>query len=373
MENDLLYRLALSSVPGIGPVYAKRLLNHFGEASAIFRASPSSLAKVGGIAGVRANAILHFDQFPMLEKELAFLEKYSIRCLFFTDKDYPQRLLCCKDAPVLLFYKGKADLNARRIISVIGTRTPTEYGKQATERLIKELAPFGPIIVSGLAYGIDAASHKAALKNLLPTIGVLGHGLDRIYPQQHAALAREMLRQGGLLTEFATHTDPGTYNFPVRNRIVAGMSDALVVVETATRGGSMLTVKNALDYQKKIFAFPGRITDTRSSGCNALIRNGKARLLLSGSQLMQEMEWEQPAAKPGTKQAALFPAQTEEASLSDNERNLLHLFGEKESLSVDELSARTGLNSSALAMFLLNLELRGSIQSLPGKTYRLTG
>lgn len=346
-------------------------MNHFGEASAIFRASPSALAKVGGIADVKTNAILHFDRFPALEKELLFLEKYAIRCLFFTDKDYPQRLLHCKDAPVLLFYKGTADLNAARIISVIGTRVPTEYGRQATERLIKDLAPFGPIIISGLAYGIDAASHKAALKNGLPTVGVLGHGLDRIYPQQHAALAREMVKQGGLLTQFSTHNDPGTYNFPVRNRLVAGMSDALVVAETASRGGSMLTVENALAYKKKIFAFPGRITDTRSSGCNALIQHGKARLLLNGSQLIKEMKWEQPAARSGEEQAALFPAQAEDASLSDNESTLLHLLRKKERLSVDELSSETGLNSSTLAMVLLNLELQGVIHSLPGKIYRL--
>ena len=190
MENDLLYQLALSRVPGIGPVYAKRLVDHFGEANAIFRAAPSVLAEAGSIGAARARAIMQFNDFSTLEKELVFLEKYSIRPLFITDKDYPQRLLRCKEAPVVLFYKGNADLNAQKIISVVGTRSPTEYGKQTAERLIRELAPYGPVIVSGLAYGIDSVSHKAALKYGLQTIGILGHGLDQIYPPEHTEIGR---------------------------------------------------------------------------------------------------------------------------------------------------------------------------------------
>lgn len=392
MENDLLYQLALSRVHGIGPISAKKLISHFGEARAIFRAGKPELELA---CKGRSEAILNFNRFQEVEKELSFLEKYAIRPLFITDKNYPQRLLHFEEIPILLFYKGNADLNAPKIVAVVGTRSPSEYGKQITGKFIKELATSGlsspgqppspepasqetspssgPLIVSGLAYGIDAIAHQSALDNNLPTVGVLGHGLDRIYPQQHTSLAKRMLKQGGLLTKFNIGGKPETHNFPLRNRIVAGMSDALIVVETDTRGGSMLTVDDAVAYNKKIFAFPGRINDTKSSGCHALIRNGKAHLLTNAKQLMEDMKWEQPTDKPGLKQMALFPAPAEESTLSEDEQKLIHLLRSKGILSLDELSA-TNIKSqhgSALAMTLLNLELQGWIDSLPGKRYRL--
>jgi DNA processing protein len=379
MENDLLYRLALSRIPGIGPVFAKKLIRHFGGARAIFRAEAPVLEKICGKKG--ASAIVNFKEFQELEKEQSFLEKYAIRPLFITDKDYPQRLLSCKNAPVLLFYKGNTDLNARKIIAIVGTRSPTEYGKQAATRLVKELAASmsslsgpaspGPLIVSGLAYGIDAIAHQAALDNNLPTVGILGHGLDRIYPQQHTSLAKKMVKQGGLLTKFNSNTRPENYHFPARNQIVAGMSDALIVVETDSKGGSMLTVENALTYKKKIFAFPGRINDPKSSGCNELIRQGKACLLTGARQLMEDMKWEQPVTKPGLEQAALFPAPGEESILSEDEKQLLHLLREQDMLSLDKLASDSHRPGNALALALLNLELQGWIDSLPGKRYRL--
>lgn len=370
MEDDLLYQLALSSVPGIGPVYARRLIRHFGDAKAIFRTEKPLLEKVCGSKA--SGAILAFKEFRELEKELSFLEKYSIRPLFITDKNYPQRLLPCEETPVLLFYKGNTDLNNPKVIAIVGTRTPTEYGRQATERFIRDLASTPNIlIISGLAYGIDAIAHQAALDNSLPTIGVLGHGLDRIYPQQHTSLARKMVHQGGLLTNFNIGARPESHNFPMRNRIVAGMSDALLVVETDSKGGSMLTVGNALAYRKKIFAFPGRINDTQSSGCNALIRTGKARLLTHANQLLEDMKWK--PAEPGPKQTALFPTPTDEANLSKEEQKLLQLLREKTIVSLDELSTGAGNNpyGNGLAMALLNLELEGWIAPLPGKRYRL--
>jgi DNA processing protein len=366
VEKDLLYRLALSCVPGIGPVYAKKLLNHFGDAEAIFKARPAALSKIGGIGETRIKAISGYDDFGVLEKELAFIEKYSIRCLFFTDKDYPQRLLCCKEAPVLLFYRGSADLNANRVVSIVGTRTPTTYGKQAVERLTRELAVCGPLIISGLAFGIDAGAHKAALSHSLPTVAVLGHGLNQIYPHEHKPLAAEIVKQGGLLTNFNTHSETSPRNFPLRNRIVAGMSDALVVVETDTDGGSMLTVRNALSYQKKIFAFPGRVSDRTSRGCNKLIQQGSAKLLLDGSQLMTELGWDSKIKRPA-KQAVLFPSPPKD--LPDNEKVVLSLLQTKAPYSLDELTAKMQVGNSAVAMALLNLELRGMIVSLPGKMY----
>src|SRR5450432_1675505 len=271
MENELLYRIALTRVPGIGPVRTKILIRHFGEAGAVFRAAAGTLEKIRWIGEARARAIKDFREFQAAEKELVFLEKYKIQPLFFTDPVYPTRLLRHRNAPALLFYKGTADLNAPKILAVVGTRTPTEYGRQATDKLIGSLALPDLLIISGLAYGIDAAAHKAALCHALPTIGVLGHGLDRIYPQQHAGMARAMVKAGGLLTGFVTGTEPEEHNFPIRNRIIAALCDALIVVETGFRGGSMLTVNDALACRRKIFALPGRITDNKSAGCNALI------------------------------------------------------------------------------------------------------
>lgn len=374
MENERLYQLALSRVEGIGPVLAKRLIEHVGDVATIFRTSQATLEKVPGIGENKAGEILHFNRFSQLEKELAFWEKFAIRPLFYTDKDYPQHLLSHSDAPILLFYKGNADLNAPRVISVIGTRNPTDHGRQVTDMLIRELVFPGVLILSGLAYGIDAASHSAALKYGLPTVGVLGHGLDRIYPSQHRKLAIEMVNNGGLLTEYCTQTKPDTHNFPNRNRIVAGMCDALVVVETDLRGGSLITVENALKYGKKIFAIPGRITDSKSSGCNRLIQTGQAAFLTSGRQLMETMGWVPPPGKPIAQQVSLFsdPDPASPAHLSHDEAILLDLIRDKGALSVDELAANASLNNNLVGSLLLNLELTGFVTAMPGRVYRLT-
>jgi len=390
MEKDLLYRLALIRVPGIGPIHAKALFNYFGEAEAIFRASRAFLEKIRGIGQQRAASIIAFRDFHAAEEELAFLERWSIRPLFFTDKSYPVRLLTCPQAPALLFYKGNADLNAPKILSVVGTRTPSEYGRRVVEKFISELDIPGLLVVSGLAYGIDAAAHKSALKHHLPTIGVLAHGLDKVYPQQHAGMAKEMIRQGGLLTEFCSRTEPDEFNFPVRNRIVAGMSDALLVVETGCRGGSMLTVENARTCGRKIFAIPGRITDDRSAGCNLLIREGKALLLSSARQFIQDMQWEQeqPISKKSNQQAVIFPQKSgsggvaalsdpamvpepseEEKALPEDEKTVLYLLRQRGRLIYDEIRLRTAISAAILPLILLNLELQGWIRALPGRTY----
>jgi DNA processing protein len=373
MEKDTLYQLALGKVPGIGPVYTRRLLHHFGEARAIFQASESTLIDIPGLGSKRAHDIAHFKSFSAVEKEQIFMDKYSIHPLFITDPQYPQRLLRCPDAPILLFFKGHTDLNATKIISIIGTRSPTEYGRQITEKLIKDIAAFTPgtLIISGLAYGIDAVAHKAALKYHLPTVGILGHGLDQIYPSEHTSLAREMLRTGGLLTKFNIDTKPDAYNFPIRNRIVAGISDAVIVTESRSRGGSLLTVENALTYQRKVFAIPGRITDEKSAGCNTLIREGKARLLINAAQLMDEMHWQLPSAKPTAVQTSLFTPSGERSGLTENERALLQFFDEKKTRSLTDLLAHSRQDAGTLAITLLNLELLGHISTLPGKMYRL--
>ena len=373
METDLIYQLALSTIKGLSPSYAKKLIDHFGSASAIFHAPSREIAAISEMGEKKAAAIARFTEFPSLEKEIKFLEKYAIHPLFITDKAYPQRLLDNDDAPVLLFYKGNADLNAARVVSIIGTRSPTEYGKTTTEQLVKELSATGALIVSGLAYGIDTAAHKAALKHDLQTVGILAHGLDRIYPPENTPLAKDMLKHGGLLTCFCSGNDPETYHFPIRNRIVAGICDALIVTETRQKGGSMLTIHNALSLKKKIFAVPGRMSDTRSTGCNALIQKNKATLLMSAKTLLEEMQWDHPSGKPIEKQpfgqSSLFPATADMTGLSDDEKRIFTLLKEKKKQYIDDIASATGLNFGKLALPLLSLEWKNLIISQPGKLY----
>lgn len=391
MEKDLLYRLALTRVKGIGPLRTRILISRFGEAEAVFRAASATLEKVSGIGSGGAKAIKAFREFRAAEKELTFLEKYRINPLFFTDAAYPARLAKNKNAPALLFYKGAADLNTTRVLSVVGTRTPTGYGKQLTEKIIAALTLPDLLIVSGLAYGIDAVAHQSALRHRLPTVGVLGHGLDRIYPGQHAGLAREMLKQGGLLTGFISGTEPDEHNFPVRNRIVAGMCDALLVVETGCRGGSMLTVENAIAGNKKVFALPGRMTDPKSAGCNALIHQGKAILLTDPQQLLQELQLGEQAAKSPVFPQPAAPARSKprsqgrfrpaaapgadpsgEPDLSAEEKLLLDLLRQTGGLSLDELLAKDDLDGKEVSLNLLTLEMEGLIRCLPGQRYQAT-
>lgn len=366
MNGELLYQLALTQVPQIGDVHAKILVQHFGSAAAIFKAPASLLERIEGIGSIRAQSIRSFKGFHECEKELAFIEKYKVRTLFLTDPGYPQRLLHCYDPPTLLFAHGRTDLNARHIVSVIGTRNNTEYGKQVTEKLIRELAPFQPLIISGLAFGIDALAHRSAIKNDLRTVGVLAHGLDTLYPPEHAALARDMVKcQGGLLTEFRSGTKPDKHHFPTRNRIVAGISDAVIVVETGMKGGSMITAELANGYNKDVFAFPGKTTDAKSAGCNQLIKNNKAILISEAADLVSLMGWEEKPVLKKKKQKEIF------IELSDPEKVIVEMMREKESLQIDEIHSRCALSNSTIAAALLNLELQQVVESLPGKVYRL--
>ena len=368
MNSELIYQLALTEVPYIGCVHAKILAQHFESAEKIFKAKQQLLEKIEGIGEIRARSIKSFTDFSNAEDEIKFIEKYRIRTLFLTDKNYPQRLLNCYDSPTLLFYKGDTDLNASKIIAIIGTRNHTEYGKQQTEKLIKELSMHNILVVSGMAFGIDAIAHKASLKNGLSTVGVLGHGLDQIYPPDHSNLAKDMLKHGGgLLTEFRSNTKPDKHNFPTRNRIVAGMSDATVVIETGEKGGSMITAELANGYNKDVFALPGKVTDHKSAGCNFLIRNNKAMLLTDAEELIEIMGWEEKSQKTKVKsQKAIF------IELSKEEKAIIDILNEKETVHIDELNIKSGLSTSSIAVAILNLELQNVIISLPGKIYRLS-
>jgi DNA processing protein len=365
MNKDLLYQLALTLIPNIGPVQAKILLQHY-EPAEIFKVKRSDLERIEGIGSIRAGSIKDFDDFKTAEKEIVFFEKYTIKPLFITDAAYPQRLLNCYDSPTILFYKGETDLNVSKIIAVIGTRNHTEYGKQLAEKLVADLAELNIMIVSGLAYGIDAIAHKAAIKNNLSTIGVLAHGLDQVYPPQHAGLAKDMIKQqGGLLTEFRSNTNPDKHNFPTRNRIVAGMSDATIIIETGIKGGSMITAELANGYNKDVFAFPGKVTDSKSSGCNYLIKNNKAVLLTDAQELIELMNWTLQPAKGKKPQKELF------IELNADEKIIMNILKEKETSHIDEINIRSGLSSSAVAAAILNLELQNVIFCQPGKRYSL--
>ncbi len=364
MDNDLLYQVALTLVPNIGDVHAKFLINHFGTAEAIFKAPAHRLEKIEGIGHGKAGSIKAFTNFSEAEKELLFLEKYKISAFCIKHSAYPRRLIHCYDSPFLLYYKGTADLNTTHIVSVVGTRLHSDYGKQLCNDLIEQLASHQVLVVSGLAYGIDTVAHKAALKYDLQTVGVMAHGLDRIYPPQNKTLAKHMTGHGGLLTDFRSGTKPDKQNFPKRNRIVAGMCDALVVIESGIKGGSLITAELANGYNKDVFAFPGRTVDHKSEGCNYLVKTNKASLITSAKDVIDMMNWETTEKKTSFRQQELF------VELTADEKKIAELLAEKDAMQVDEIFAKSGMNSSAVASALLMLEMNGLVCSMPGKMYK---
>jgi DNA processing protein len=365
MNPDLLHQIALTLIPNIGAVQSRILVEHFGDAASVFKAKKKDLAAVEGIGEIKARSIKSFTDFEAAEKEIGFTEKHRIKPLFLNDADYPKRLLHCYDPPTLLYYRGNADLNNTKVISIIGTRNNTDYGKQVTESIVQGLAELNVLIVSGLAFGIDAIAHKSAITNNLPTVGVLAHGLDTIYPLQHKQLAKDILLNGGLLTEFVSNTKPDKHNFPKRNRVVAGMADATIVIETPVKGGSMITAELAYNYNRDLFAVPGKITDSKSSGCLKLIQQNKAILFSDVDQLLQVIGWQEKVKSKTKKTRELF------IDLSEDERVIIDLLKDKESVHIDELYLKSSLSSSTVAGAILNLELQNVIASLPGKLYRL--
>ena len=365
MNHDLLYQVALTLVPNIGDVHAKALISIYGDAHSVFKAKKKELENIEGIGTVRARSIKDFTDFSSSEEEIEFIEKYKITPLFITDADYPKRLLNCFDCPSLLYYRGNADLNTAKIISIVGTRNNSAYGKLVCENLIEGLRSENVLIVSGLAFGIDTIAHKSALKNDLQTVAVLAHGLDRIYPDQNKSLAKQITGQGGLLTEFISKSNPDKQNFPKRNRIVAGMCDAVIVIESGKKGGSLITAELGNGYNKDVFAIPGRVNDTKSEGCNYLIRNNKAALINSADDFLELMNWKQTPKPSAKKQRELF------IELSPDERTIAGILQQKDGTHIDELYFKSGLSSSAVATALLMLEMQNVVASLPGKVYKL--
>lgn len=365
MNNDLLYQIALTLVPNIGDVHAKALINIYGDAQSIFKAKKKELENIEGIGSVRARSIKDFTDLSSSEEEIKFIEKYKITPLFITDENYPKRLLNCFDSPSLLYYRGNADLNTSKIISIVGTRNNSSYGKMVCEKFIEDLRSENILIVSGLAFGIDTIAHKAALKNNLNTIAVLAHGLDRIYPSQNKSLAKQITEQGGLLTDFISNTNPDKQNFPKRNRIVAGICDAVIVIESGKKGGSLITAELGNGYNKDVFAIPGRTNDSKSEGCNYLIKNNKAALINSADDFLEMMNWKSTAKPSVKKQRELF------IELAPDEKIVVEILQQQENIQIDELYFKSGLSSSAVATALLMLEMQNVVASLPGKIYKL--
>jgi len=363
---SLLHQVGLTYIKNIGPTLAKNLLAYFGDAEKVFNAKHAKLLTVPGI-GDKTIAQLDFtDALRKAEEELKFIERNNIDVLFYTDSKYPKRLKNCGDSPILLYSKGNADLNNYRVISIVGTRNATDYGKQLCRQLVEELEPYNVIIVSGLAHGIDVTAHKECLKANVPTVGVLGHGLDMMYPSQNRSTADKMLENGGLLTEYPSGTVPGKENFPQRNRIVAGIADATVVIEASVKGGALITAEIANGYNRDVFAFPGRVGDTYSEGCNFLIRNNKAALLTCVADLAYSLGWEKPDdIKPA--EQFMLPI-----DLSADEQTIFNIIQQhKQPLAIDDLTIKTNMPMSQLAMNLLNMEMQGYIRSLPGKAYQV--
>lgn len=363
MNKDLLYQLALTQVPKIGLVRAKILMQHFPTAEAIFTTPVKQLAKIESIGSHAAQQIASFSDFDSCEKEIAFIEKHNIQVFSIHDPQYPRRLLHCYDAPALLFFKGQANLNAARVISIVGTRQNSEYGKEFCERLLSDLQDSGILVVSGLAFGMDTIAHKNAIKQQLATVAVVAHGLDRIYPAENKGLAQQMVKHGGILTDFITDTRPDKQNFPKRNRIVAGICDALLVIESGIKGGSLITAELANSYNKDVFALPGRTIDARSEGCNYLIKTNKAQLISNAKDLLNAMNWNENT-QPIKKQRTLF------LDLPHDQKIIFDILQQQEKIHIDDLYLKTSLSSSNVAQALLMLEMEGVVKSLPGKMYQ---
>ena len=365
LQQDLLHSLALLKVDGIGDITAKKLLTYLGSAEEVFRAKSSQLAKVDGIGSATIKNLKNKEVFKIAEKELRFIQEQNIQPLYYQDALYPERLKQCYDAPVLLFTSGDINLNNRKIISIVGTRQVTAYGVDFCKKLIEDLTFFNPIIVSGFAYGVDIIAHQSAMDNNLQTIGVLAHGLNQIYPKVHKKHMVRMEQNGGFMTEFWSTSNPDRENFVKRNRIVAGISEATIVIESAEKGGSLLTATMANDYDRDVFAVPGRTTDKYSQGCNWLIKTNKAQLLTDAGDLIYHLNWDIKKTTGKAIQRQLF------VTLDEMEQKVYDYLQKKGKEHLDTIAINTGLPVFKLSSVLLNMELKGVVRPLPGKDFEI--
>jgi len=360
--SELFYTLALLKVEGVGDIIAKKLMNHCGSAEAVFKTKTQQLAAIDGVGTMLLKNLKDQSVFDKANKELEFIQNNSINVSYFQNENYPDKLKHCVDAPVLLFTAGNIDLNNRKIISIVGTRQITSYGTEFCKKLIEDLIPLNPVIVSGFAYGVDIVAHQLAMENNLQTIGVLAHGLNQIYPKNHKKYMAKMEQNGGFMTEFWSSSNPDKENFVKRNRIVAGMAEATIVIESAERGGSLITANMANDYNRDVFAVPGRTTDKYSTGCNNLIKTQKANVLTSAADLIYMLNWD---IKEETKsvQKQLF------VSLDNDEQKIYDYLLKTGKELMDIIALECEFPIYRVSSILLNMELKGVIRPLPGKLF----
>ncbi len=363
-QSQLLYEIGITLLPGIGDVNAKKLIAYCGGVEAVFKNKKSQLLKIEGIGPKLADAIVNQSVLKRAESEISFIENNNIQTLFFTDKNYPIRLKQTLDGPVMIYYKGKADLNQSKIIAIVGTRKITDHGKAICDQIISDFKGDEVLIVSGLAYGVDTQAHKSSVDYGLPTIGVLAHGLDRIYPGINRALAKKMVEKGGLLTDFISGTNPDAQNFPKRNRIIAGLADATLVIESATKGGSLITADIANSYNRDVFAVPGRPDDAYSRGTNFLIRTNRAALVETANDIRYIMGWDRPRNEISI-QKRLF------IELKPEEELLMNIIREEKDPTIDFIALKAQMPMSKVSATLLNMEFEGLIRCLPGKVFKL--
>jgi DNA processing protein len=366
-QEAMRYALALSFAEGIGPIRAKKLIQHFGDPESVFRASNKDLMGLSGFAEGLIKLLKNQDYLVKADRELERAEKEAWQIHYFQDSAYPRRLHHCEDAPLILFQKGNMPLNASRVLAIVGSRNMSDYGKHFLENFVRDLVPYGVLVVSGLAYGVDAWAHRMCNENGIVNAAVLAHGLDRVYPGLHRSLAQDIVQNGGaMLTEFPCQTNPDRENFPKRNRIVAGLCDAVLVVEAARKGGALITADLANQYNRDVFALPGRFDDPLSEGCNNLIKSHRAHLLAGLKDLEYTMRWELlDQEKPGL-QLQIF-----EDLLPEEQKVVRYLGKSREAMQLDLIQHNTGLPNAQLLRVLMQIELKGIIESLPGSRFRL--
>lgn len=363
-DETIIYRIAITLIPGIGSMNAKKLIAWAGDASAVFKEKRSNLLRIPGMAKLMTREINSSELLKRAEEELRFIQNSKIKPLYYYDDDYPARLRHCADSPLMLYYKGVEDFKSRKMLAVVGTRKASSYGRRICEEIIKDFEGEDLVVISGMAYGIDSCAHRGALRFGLNTIGVLAHGLDRIYPAENRKIATRMIEQGGLITEFLSGSKPDRENFPKRNRIIAGLSDAVLVVESATKGGAVITANIANSYNRDVFAIPGRTNDEFSDGCHLLIRRNIAALVRSAEDVRYSMGWDSPEERTKNTSELLEPYGPEE-------QTILKIIIEKKQAPIDDIVIISGLGATRTASILLKLEFAGVISGLPGKLYEI--
>jgi DNA processing protein len=363
MDEMLLYKVAITLIPGVGDINGKKLVAYCGGVRGVFHEKRSALMKIPGVGSALAGGIMQKDCLEMAEKELRYMEKHGIRPLFYLDKDYPARLKHCEDGPMMLYMKGNRLPSATSMLGVVGTRRPTPYGLEVASQVIQDLQDLDIMTVSGLAYGIDTAAHRASLAAEVPTVAVLAHGLDNLYPFVNKPLADKIMDNGALVTEFPSGTKLNRDYFPRRNRIIAGLSDAVLVVESAEKGGALITADIALSYNRDVLAVPGRASDPKSSGCNQLIKTNRAVLVESAADIRFQMAWDLMQQKPPAQQQLFM-------ELNEEETVIWNALPESGEADIDTIYLSSGYPPGKVATILLKLEFDGLVSCLPGKRYK---